>query len=615
MKTIRRIMLCGTALILCIISCSKVELQNVEQKENQQPKLSSAISQAESLLATDIGALRVMSYNIHHGLNRDDRDSLAAMANLIVVSGAEVVVLQEVDSVCTSTGNVDQMLKLKQLTGFGYYAFARHFGGYFGGSYGVGILSKYPLSNVVNNRLPYVSGGTTSTRAMISAIVSHPSGRKVLVASGHLSSDDLNAQATEAINIFRGYGNMPIFFGGDMNSLMGSAPINTIETMFENTDPTGQYTFPVGVPTKKIDYIFVSKAHRDQIPYYHVFPYKYSDHFAIITDVQLKNQVFTDGNLLVERYGNGGALTGNTTAIYVDEYNPSNIEAAPLRTINVPTANSGLNRSLTGIGNSTHEGLMTLSRDEKSVSLIGYNLSANVAVPSPIATRVVGLITPDGVINTSTSTSTDIGSTRCVTSIDGSGFWMVGSAGNLRYKSMGANATGGADLGGASGSRSVFLFNNNERLYLSTTVTGYRIARVGSAATPPKSGTQTLSNFPGYPTTTTSPNQFVMFDTGSNNTPDILYVADDAAGQVLKYTYSSSSWVAQGSVAVPNIKSITGRIVSGTVTLYVTTIGTPSLLRKITNASGSTLTGATVTTIKTAPSNTVFKSVAFAPVY
>ncbi len=94
--------------------------------------------------------IQIMSYNIHHGANRQEVNTLAEIGRFIKESGVDLVGLQEVDSMCNRSGKVDQMKKLGEITGM-QYAFVRHFA-YDGGAYGLGILSKYPISEVRNGQ-------------------------------------------------------------------------------------------------------------------------------------------------------------------------------------------------------------------------------------------------------------------------------------------------------------------------------------------------------------------------------------------------------------------------------------------------------------------------------
>jgi endonuclease/exonuclease/phosphatase family metal-dependent hydrolase len=70
--------------------------------------------------------LKVISYNIHIGQNSNNVDQLESLAKFIKSAKADLIGLQEVDSVCNRSGNVDQMKFLAEKTGM-YYAYARHF--------------------------------------------------------------------------------------------------------------------------------------------------------------------------------------------------------------------------------------------------------------------------------------------------------------------------------------------------------------------------------------------------------------------------------------------------------------------------------------------------------
>jgi endonuclease/exonuclease/phosphatase family metal-dependent hydrolase len=82
--------------------------------------------------------LRILSYNIHHGAGMDEVLDLDRIAALIREVNPDLVALQEMDSVVTRTGGVDQMATLGESTGL-QPLFGR-FMAYQGGAYGMGIL-------------------------------------------------------------------------------------------------------------------------------------------------------------------------------------------------------------------------------------------------------------------------------------------------------------------------------------------------------------------------------------------------------------------------------------------------------------------------------------------
>lgn len=335
------------------------------------------------------------------------------------------------------------------------------------------------------------------------------------------------------------------------------------------------------------------------------------------------SQAFKPGNLVLFRYGDGtSVLSSKTTPVFLDEYSPT---GTLVRSIAMPIAENGTDRILTGIGSQAREGLISLSLDGQLLIVPGFGTP--VGLTTYAEKRTIGLIAADGTVNTSTAVSTTITTIRNVVSVDGSAFWMVGSKNYTRYIPYGFDgSTDGTNLGGPTGSYSITSFNN--QLYLSTDVTGYpKVATLGTGM--PTTGTQTAVTLPGYPATG-SPNQFVLFDTNGDKIPDLLYVADDggttpATASIQKYVFNGTAWEAKGKFTAAgktdNLKSITGSLSGTNVTLYCSTIGysatsSPSALLKITDVVSSSLdqTPPTLTTLATAGTNQLFKSLAFAPV-
>ncbi len=242
-----------------------------------------------SLLAVKAQKLTVMSYNIHHGTNAAEKDYLVEMAELIKSSKADLVGLQEVDSVCKRSGNVDQMKRLAELTGM-HYAFARHFA-YDGGAYGNGILSRYPISDIKNHRITLIKkDGSKDSRALIATEVALPDNKKLLFASVHFALDAQSRliQAKETLALL-GKPEMPVILTGDLNCLPGKPELAVLDEFFTEVDPSLTFTFPAEKPTRKIDYIYVSRTSLKKIVSYKVFDeIGYSDHAPLLVKVRLK---------------------------------------------------------------------------------------------------------------------------------------------------------------------------------------------------------------------------------------------------------------------------------------------------------------------------------------
>ena len=100
---------------------------------------------------------------------------------------------------------------------------------------------------------------------------------------------------------------------------------------------------------------------------------------------------FTAGNVVVYRVGSGAtALSNATAAVFLDEYTSAGIL---VQSIALPTADTSVggisNQTLTAIGNSALEGLLTRSVDGRFLMLTGYDTAVattNAAALSAVRT-------------------------------------------------------------------------------------------------------------------------------------------------------------------------------------------------------------------------------------
>ena len=85
--------------------------------------------------------VRVLVLNMHAGKDATGVDNLAAVADLVKRTGADLVLLQEVDRGTSRSGNVDQIARLATATGYSA-AFAPSLVSYQGGQYGIAALAR-----------------------------------------------------------------------------------------------------------------------------------------------------------------------------------------------------------------------------------------------------------------------------------------------------------------------------------------------------------------------------------------------------------------------------------------------------------------------------------------
>ena len=231
--------------------------------------------------------LKVMSYNIHHGANAQEVNTLQEIGMFIKKSGAELVGLQEVDSLCKRSGSEDQMKTLASITGM-HYAFVRHFP-YDGGSYGLGILSKYPISDVRNDRITSLpKDGKEASLALLSVKVSMPDHQDLQFATVHFALDQTTRirQATETIAQLNR--KLPTILTGDLNAEPGTTELLKLEVPYQNIGNPGILTFPDKKAAKRIDYILVSKSNSGpELLVASPGDIHHSDHLPLVSELEI----------------------------------------------------------------------------------------------------------------------------------------------------------------------------------------------------------------------------------------------------------------------------------------------------------------------------------------
>ncbi|HSM04286.1 MAG TPA: endonuclease/exonuclease/phosphatase family protein [Longimicrobiales bacterium] len=199
--------------------------------------------------------LRVLAYNIHHGEGMDDVIDLQRIADLIRRVDPDVVTVQEVDSVADRTGRTNQAAELGRLTGM-TPVFGR-FMAYQGGAYGMAILSRWRIRDVVNHRLP---DGEEPRSALTVVVTSPTTGRAVRLVGIHFyrTEDERAAQADtlEALLDAGPDGELPTILAGDFNSEPGSRVIRELSRRWSVVDKGADaLTFSSFDPVREIDFV------------------------------------------------------------------------------------------------------------------------------------------------------------------------------------------------------------------------------------------------------------------------------------------------------------------------------------------------------------------------
>lgn len=197
--------------------------------------------------------VRVMCWNLHHGVGEDGKLDLARIADLIKEQQPDVVALQEVDNKCRRSGSVDQAAELARLTGMtGVFGKAMD---HDGGEYGQAILSKHPIGETKIHRLP----GDGEPRIGFEALVTI-GGKPLRMVSVHLDhqQDARRLKQAETLAAVLEKGGLPVILAGDFNDVPGSPVMKAFDagwTAMAKKEPA--LTAPARKPKVEIDHVLL----------------------------------------------------------------------------------------------------------------------------------------------------------------------------------------------------------------------------------------------------------------------------------------------------------------------------------------------------------------------
>jgi endonuclease/exonuclease/phosphatase family metal-dependent hydrolase len=231
--------------------------------------LGCAAPRAGTVAAPAWGELRVLVLNMHAGKDAAGQDNLARVAELVEETRADLVLLQEVDSLTRRSGAVDQPAALARLTGF--HARFGNALAYQGGGYGIATLSRFPVRASRLVRLPVDppqerAGGSREPRGVLHVVVETPAG-PLHVLNTHLdpSGDDRwrRQEGDSVLAVARALAGdgLPVLAGGDFNATPESAAQRALRAgglrdLWPGCGAGDGLTYPASGPTKRIDYLF-----------------------------------------------------------------------------------------------------------------------------------------------------------------------------------------------------------------------------------------------------------------------------------------------------------------------------------------------------------------------
>lgn len=203
-----------------------------------------------TILSTEAqDTLRIMSYNIRNCKGLDNIYDIQRTADVIRNSDADIIAIQEVDSVTRRSKGVDIADTLAILCKMhAYYSTAIE---YDGGKYGVAILSRKKAIATYRAALP----GREEKRTIL--IAEYP---KLTFACTHLSLNEEDRMASlEIIDSIAKECKKPFIIAGDLNDNPQSPFIKELSRNWKIIAPNEEPTFPADEPNVTIDYIAAIK--------------------------------------------------------------------------------------------------------------------------------------------------------------------------------------------------------------------------------------------------------------------------------------------------------------------------------------------------------------------
>jgi endonuclease/exonuclease/phosphatase family metal-dependent hydrolase len=247
--------------------------------------------------------LRVMSYNILGGRNRDESHNLRRVADVIAAARPDIVALQEVDVKTKRSRGKDILATLAEMLGM-RHSFGRAID-HQGGQYGNGILSRFTIAASHTHALPGEGG---EDRCALECTISVPGlDRPLSFVSLHLDNKDGGLRARQLARLHRAMaadGWSSRMLAGDFNDEPDSDLIKNLPadgwTDLAPASHRDTPTFSSDKPRIRIDFIIARAPFRHRVARYAVgaeiqrgdpgFPAELalaSDHLPVLVEVSL----------------------------------------------------------------------------------------------------------------------------------------------------------------------------------------------------------------------------------------------------------------------------------------------------------------------------------------
>ncbi|MEF9991954.1 MAG: endonuclease/exonuclease/phosphatase family protein [Romboutsia sp.] len=220
--------------------------------------------------------IKVVSYNIHSGLNKDMFPTLFDIISFLKVADADIICLQEVNE---SAKAGFQVTSLKE-----ELSMYSHFGANvvdLGRNYGLVTYSKFPIKS--KNHI-YLSSSKREQRGILNTVV-NVKGKDLNIINVHLGvgEDERKVQIKELLEFIKQLENEPYIVVGDFNEGHMNVDESILKDSAVEMNKSNIITFATGL--YRIDYIYVSP--NIEVLDYEVLIENMSDHYPIVAKLKI----------------------------------------------------------------------------------------------------------------------------------------------------------------------------------------------------------------------------------------------------------------------------------------------------------------------------------------
>jgi len=228
-----------------------------------------------------------MSFNIRHGLDKNDEPNLMEILKIIKENKPDLVALQAVDSLISNGKTQFQLRQLAIQTGMHYvYGVSERSES---GTQGIGILSVWPLEKSQTISLPTTQGA--DPKVLLCGLIRYSRNLTFRFCNSRLEYASIMDRALQAayINQMLGGSIQPVLLGMDMGARPNEQPYFSFRKRWQDAAQGSQMeTWNEGLPGDRLDYIFVLLNNKVRVKDYKVirnYP-RVSDHYPIIATVE-----------------------------------------------------------------------------------------------------------------------------------------------------------------------------------------------------------------------------------------------------------------------------------------------------------------------------------------